>query len=103
MMQKATVLKMNNGIHISSHYNDRYRERIARTKRIEKFANDAYIFGRAIDNVQDTRLRKYLIHIDENHDKDCTLRVYKGFIHVFDALTLTAITVYRVPNKFALR
>lgn len=91
---------MISSINISSHYAEQYRKRIARTKRVEKFANDAFNFGNPVNNIEDKRFRKYLNNKEANHKHTCALRVYKGFIHVFDAFTATAITVYRVPNEY---
>ena len=91
---------MNCNIQISEHYADRFRKRIARTDRIEKFANEAYMHGESMDEVSDARLRKYLKNKDEEYSCTSIYRVYKGFIHVFNAFTATAITVYRVPNSY---
>lgn len=91
---------MKSSINISNHYVHQYRKRIARTKRVEKFANDAYNLGDLVNDIGDRRFRKYLNNKEENHKHTCTFRVYKGFIHVFDAFTATAITVYRVPNEY---
>ena len=93
-------MAMNNSIYVSEHYVDRFRERIARTKRIEKFANDAYEFGQTENSVDNKRFRKYLKNIENKHKHTCAFRVYKGFVHVFDAFTATAITVYRIPNEY---
>ena len=91
---------MNSDISVSSHYVDRFRERIARTKRIEKFANDAYEFGQTENSVGNKSFRKYLNNIDDKYNHTCAFRIYKGFVHVFDAFTATAITVYRIPNEY---
>ena len=91
---------MINNIAISDHYAKRFRQRVARTKRIEKFAKDAYMLGEEVDSVADKRFRKYLENIETRYWHTCSLRTHKGYIHVFDALTATAITVYRVPNEY---
>ena len=91
---------MNSDITVSDHYADRFRERIARTKRIEKFANDAYEFGQTENTVDNKCFRKYLNNIENKYEHTSTFRIYKGFVHVFDAITATAITVYRIPNKY---
>ena len=93
---------MNNSIQISEHYNNRFRERIARTKRVEKFANDAFEYGTTLNEVNDIRLQKYLKNISAKYHHICDYRIYKGFVHVFDVFTMTAITVYRVPKKYVL-
>ena len=91
---------MEHNINISDHYADRFRERMAHSKRIEKFAYDAYEFGQAEDNISNKLFRKYLKNIGNKYNHTCTFRIYKGFVHVFDAFTATAITVYRVPNEY---
>ena len=96
--RKRTV--MNSDINISDHYADRFRKRIARTKRIEKFANDAYEFGQTENNIDNKRFRKYLKNIENKYKHTCAFRIYKGFVHVFDAFTATTITVYRIPNEY---
>ncbi len=91
---------MSNDVRISEHYVDRFRERIAHTRRIEKFANDAYAFGKTENTIEDKRFRKYLNNIGNKYNHICAFRIYKGFVHVFDAFTATAITVYRVPREY---
>lgn len=97
---KPQEMTMNSNIYISEHYVDRFRERIARTKRIEKFANDAYTFGETANTIEDKRFRKYLNNVEKKYSHTCAFRIYKGFVHVFDAFTATAITVYRVPREY---
>ena len=91
---------MNSQIRITDHYNDRFRERIAKTKRIEKFATDAYTLGESDNSTKNKNLKKHLQAVMKNHGDTCVFRIYKGFIHIFDDITKTAITVYRVPNCY---
>lgn len=85
-------------IKVTKHYVSRFRKRIARSKRIEYFANEAYICGDAPEGVDDTRLRTFLLDKENLHGNECVLKVYKGFVHVFDSLTNVAVTVYKVPK-----
>lgn len=83
---------------ISEHYRQRYRERIARSKRIELFATEAFYLGREPDLVEDSLLRKHLEEKENLHSYSCVLKIHKGFVHVFDSLENVAVTVYKIPR-----
>ena len=85
---------------VSRHYKKRYSKRIANSSRIEKFATEALSSGKAINEVGDARYRRYLHNIEAKYNHSCIIRIYQGFVHIFDSLTMTAITVYRAPNNF---
>ena len=93
-----TKEQMNYCIPITSHYRKRYRERIARSKRIELFATEAFYLGEEPDGLNDTYLRNYLEEKENLYGYSCVLKVHKGFVHVFDSNNNTAVTVYRVPK-----
>ena len=90
-------------IGITDHYRDRFRERIARSKRIELFATEAFYLGKEPKGLDNSMLRNHLEKIEDNYNHDCMLKVYKGFVHVFDEADNTAVTVYRVPKLKAIR
>lgn len=90
-------------IDITEHYRERFRQRIARSKRIELFATEAYYLGKEPKGLDNSMLRNYLESIEEYHDHECILKVYKGFVHVFDGAENAAITVYRIPKFKTIR
>ena len=90
-------------IRITDHYRDRFRQRIARSKRIELFATEAYYLGKEPKGLDDSCLRNYLEDIENYHNRCCLLKVYKGFVHVFDDTKNVAVTVYRIPKFKTVR
>ena len=89
-----------NAIKISSHYYLRFRERVAKTKRVEWFAKEAYVNGRTGKDIRNAQFRNYLCRIENKYRHVCAIFIYKGYIHIYDAFTGTAITVFRVPNVY---
>ena len=89
-----------NAIKISSHYYLRFRERVAKTKRVERFAKEAYANGCTDKDIRNAQFRNYLCRIENKYRHVCAIFIYKGYIHIYDAFTGTAITVFRVPNVY---
>ena len=84
-------------IAITSHFVQRYRERVAKTgpERIQKFATEAFYDGKECNDIKSSVLRKKIVGNNSfYHSKSI---MHKGFIYVFRGNT--AITIYKVPRR----
>lgn len=85
-------------VQVSDHYKKRYRERIAKSSRIDMFATTAYYCGSSPLSVSDSRVRNYLEGKENEYGDSFVLRIYNGFVHVFNEADNIAITVYKLPK-----
>lgn len=85
-------------VHVSDHYRKRYRERIAKSSRIDMFATTAYYCGNSPVCIPDSRVRNYLESKENEYGDSFVLRIYNGFVHVFNEADNIAVTVYKLPK-----
>ena len=86
-------------IPVTNHFVERYRERVAKTKRerIKKFAKEAFENGKT---GKDLKCRHYGKFVDEKYGSSAVIaKIYKGFVYIFSGDSNAAITVFRVPKK----
>ena len=83
-------------IKLTTHFIQRYRERVAKTKpeRIQKFAAEALRDGKECRDIKSSVLRRKIIG-DGAFYRSKSI-VHKGFIYVFKGKT--AITIYKAPR-----
>lgn len=82
-------------VKITKHFNQRFKQRLANTPKIQEYANNAYIFG---VEVNDIKMKSYATSIEQKEEIYGTVaKIYKNFIYWFDGLT--AITIYPIPQK----
>lgn len=84
-------------IEITKHYKKRFRKRVARTSRIERFAEEAFWGGKKLNLAKDSRIRQKYSNIIEEYGSEYSYILYNNFIHIF--YTNTAITVYPANIK----
>ncbi len=85
-------------VRVTDHYKDRFRERVARSKRIELFATEAFYLGEKPKGLNDSRLRGRLEKLENCYGDNYILKTHKGFVHVFDSAENVAVTVYKMPK-----
>jgi len=87
-----------NTISLTRHFKIRFRKRLAHSKRIQLFAERAFCYGQNVDEISDYRVRNYLKTKESIHENTSMLKLYNGFVYVFDKAARVAITIYRLPN-----
>ena len=86
---------------VSKHYKKRYRDRVAKTSRIEYFAEKAFYEGTNLKTSKDSRIRKIIQNEEEYRDDKYHHYQYiahSGFLHIF--CNNCAITVYPYKEKW---
>ena len=82
-------------VNVTEHFEKRFKQRVAHSKRILQYADDAYCFGKPISEVKYNRLAKKLGW--KSRINGSTARVYANCVYWFRGNT--AITVYPIPQK----
>ena len=81
---------------LTNHFKERFRQRIANTKRIEYFTEQAYCSGKTLGDIKSGPLAKMM----KNNNSDSVNReakIYANCIYWF--ADNVAITVYPIPQK----
>ena len=77
------------------HFRKRFRQRVAKTKRLQEYADNAYLFGKPLDEIKCNRFAKELGW--KSRINGSTAKVYSNCVYWFrDNI---AITVYPIPQK----
>ena len=87
---------MSKNIIITNHFRTRFKERQAKTKRIESFASEARDFGKKLNEIKASQLAQQLAVAEKVHDSQ--VYVYKNFCYWFCGPK--AITIYPLPTKY---
>ena len=83
-------------VEITEHFDKRFTQRIAKSKRMSQFVSRALYFGKSVNEIKNSELRKELLSRQEEYG--ATAKVYNNSVYWFDKNT--AITVYPVPQKY---
>lgn len=81
---------------VTKHFEERFRQRQARTKRIEYFAERAYCDGMSPFSFEFKRFAKQLTKKEAAYGS--VAKVYNGFVYWF--FGNRAITIYPLPTKY---
>lgn len=81
---------------ITKHFEKRFRQRQARTKRIELFAERAYHDGTNPSSFEFKRFAKQLTKKEAAYGS--VAKIYNGFVYWF--FGNRAITIYPLPTKY---
>lgn len=82
-------------IKTTEHFRERFRQRVAKTKRVSVFANRAYYFGKHSCDFKNATFAKRIAEIEITYGS--TARVYANNIYWFH--DNSAITVYQLPQS----
>lgn len=81
-------------IKTTEHFRERFRQRVANTKRVSVFANRAYYLGKPSCDFKNATFAKKIAAIESAYGS--TARVYANSIYWF--YNNSAITVYQLPR-----
>lgn len=82
-------------IEITKHFKKRFYQRQARTKRVQDFARDAYLYGEDVSDLDYKVYAKKLNHKERAYGTYA--KIYHGFVYWFKGNV--AITIYPIPQK----
>lgn len=83
-------------LEISDHFDKRFAQRIAKTKRMPKFASRALRYGKGVEEIKYSALRKELAQKEKEYGT--VARVYRNSVYWFCGDT--AVTVYPLAQKY---
>lgn len=81
---------------ITKHCDERFSQRVAKTKRMQKFITDALYLGMGTNEIKHSGLRKELEKREKEYN--AIAKIYRNSVYWFDGET--AITVYPLAQKF---
>lgn len=81
---------------VTNHFRERFRQRQARTKRIEVFAERAFLDGTNPSSFEFKRFAKQLTKKEAAYGS--VAKIYNGFVYWF--FGNRAITIYPLPTKY---
>lgn len=82
-------------VEMSEHFQERFRQRVAKTKRMQIFAERAYFYGKPVDSLQDSQFAEQLSKKEQEYQ--CSAKIYNNVVYWFHGNK--AITLYPVPQK----
>lgn len=82
-------------IEITKHFYKRFKQRLANTAKIQEYVENAYYFGKEVDNLNSN---SFISLIQQKEwISGSSARIYKNFVYWFDGPR--AITLYPIPQK----
>ena len=82
-------------VELTKHFKKRFSRRVARTKRIGLFTEEALRYGKELSEVESSKYARKLKNKEMVYGT--TARLYRGFVYWFKEDV--AITVYPIPQK----
>ncbi len=83
-------------LEISNHFDKRFSQRVAKTKRISMFVSCALRYGKSVEEIEDSALRKKLSQKEKEYG--VIAKVYCNSVYWFSGDK--AITIYPLAQKF---
>ena len=79
----------------TGHFEKRFKQRVANTKRIQIYAERAFLYGKPLDEI---RSRSFAKKLDKKEQESGSFaKIYANCIYWFRGNT--AITIYPIPQK----
>jgi len=80
---------------MTDHFKERFKQRVANTKRVQQYADSAFCYGKTLDEVRSKTFSKMLGEKEQANGSSA--KIFSNCIYWFDGNV--AITVYPIPQK----